>query len=143
MAQMQREMDRFFDDAWRSLNRDGEMVSSLALDVHEDDRAFYVEAAVPGVPSDALNVNVQDNVLTISGESRRTNEQKDEKGRVLMLERSYGKFSRSIRLPAAVQEDNIEAVLEDGVLKLTLPKTPEVQPRRIEVKPRAALTQGS
>ncbi len=130
MAAMQGALDRLFDESWRNV-RSGSDTGALALDVHETDNAYLVTAALPGVNPDAVNINLLDGVLTISGEVQQAT---PENSRALMLERVYGKFQRSIRLPQAVDASAVEAHMENGVLMLTLPKTPEAQPRTIPVK---------
>lgn len=127
---MQGALDRLFDETWRGA-RNGSDTGSLALDVHETDNAYLVSAALPGVNADAVNINLLDGVLTISGE---VEQHTPENSRALMLERGYGKFQRSIRLPQSVDASAVEARMENGVLALTLPKTPEAQPRTIPVK---------
>jgi HSP20 family protein len=131
MAAVQSAMDRFFDETWRGY-RNVDTSLALPLDVHETDTAYHVVAAVPGVPADTINVNLQDDVLTISGEVPQPTY--PEGARALLLERTYGKFSRSVRLPEAVAEDQIEATLDNGVLSLNLPKTPAAQPKQIPVR---------
>ncbi len=134
MAAMQNALDRLFEETWNG-TRINNMVGSLALDVHETADAYMVSAAVPGLTHEQLQVNFQDGVLTISGEV--SQETRDD-ARAILLERSYGRFSRSVRLPLPVNVEGIEATLDNGVLKLTLPKTPEVQPRQIPVRVQSA-----
>ena len=129
MAVMQNALDRLFEEAWSGSRPAA--VSTLALDVHENDRAYLVTASVPGLTADQIQVNFHDGVLTISGE---ISQETHEEARAILLERTFGKFQRSVRLPLAVNIDNIEASLENGILKLSLPKTPEVQPRQIPVR---------
>lgn len=130
MAAMQNTLDRLFDENWRAA-RNGAHASNLALDVHETDQAYFVSAVVPGVTAEALNISLHDGILTISGEIAQPTH---ENARALLLERGYGKFQRSIRLPLAVDASAVEASIENGVLTLTLPKAPEAQPRQIPVK---------
>ncbi len=130
MAAMQTAIDRVFDETWRNF-RLGSSDSSLALDVYETDAAYLVVAALPGATTDNIQVNWHDGVLTISGEIPQQN---FENSRALMLERVTGKFARSVRLPQPIEANNVEALFENGVLTLTLPKTPEVQPRQIPVR---------
>ena len=130
MVAMQNALDHFFDDTWRGA-RTGADVGALALDVHETDQAYVVSAALPGVNSDAVNVSLHDGVLTISGEIPQFTL---ENSRALMLERVYGKFQRTIRLPQPIDANTVEATMENGELTLTLPKTPEAQPRVIQVR---------
>lgn len=133
VAAMQREMDRLFDQNWRTA-RPATRNHALALDAYETDTAYVVFTALPGVNPDAINVSIEDNVLTISGEVAQPTFEEAANARSLLLERSYGKFSRSIRIGAPVDADKVEAAYENGLLKLTLPKTPEAQPRLIPVK---------
>jgi HSP20 family protein len=133
VAAMQREMDRLFEQNRRSA-RSTSHAHALALDAYETDNAYVVFTALPGVNPDQINVSIEDNVLTISGEVAQPAFEEKDNPRSLMLERSYGKFSRSIRIGAPVDADKVEAAYENGVLKLTLPKTPEAQPRLIPVK---------
>lgn len=129
-AQMQRAMDRMFDETWRSLQ--ARTATALPVDVYETDTAYTIVASLPGVKADALNLALHDGVLTISGELQPV--ALPENATALVVERTAGKFSRSLRLPEAVEASQVEAVLNDGVLTLTLPKTPEAQPRLIPVR---------
>ena len=131
MAAMQNAMDRLFEDTWRGY-RNVDTSLALPLDVHETETAYHVVAALPGVPSDTVNVSLHDDVLTISGELPQP--AYPENARTLLLERTYGKFSRSVRLPEQVVADQIEASLDNGLLTLNLPKTPEAQPKQIPVR---------
>lgn len=104
-----------------------------AIDVSENEGAYLVKAELPGVVREDLNVTINDGVLTINAE--RKEEKKDEKdGRVIRQERYYGKFVRSLRLGSDIDEGRIEAEYENGVLNLSLPKTAEVKPRKVDVK---------
>jgi HSP20 family protein len=133
MAAMQSAMDRLFEDSWRT-SRATSGTSRLALDVYETEQAYTVHTALPGVNPDQINISFQDDVLTISGEVEQPKFGEDVKARVLLFERSYGKFSRSIRLAQPIDADHVEATYENGLLTLTLPKAPEAQPRLIPVK---------
>ncbi len=128
MAAMQNTLDRLFDQSWRDARND---VGTLALDVHETDKAYLVSAALPGVTADAVNISLHDGVLTISTEIPQA---EHENSRALMLERNYGKVQRSIRLPQPIDANGVEATIENGVLTLTLNMTAEAQPRTIPVK---------
>ena len=104
-----------------------------AIDVSENEGAYLVKAELPGVAREDLNVTINNRVLTINAE--RKEEKKDEKdGRVIRQERYYGKFVRSLRLGSDIDEGRIEAEYENGVLNLSLPKTAEVKPRKVDVK---------
>ncbi len=133
LSAMQSVMDRMFDDAWR-----GEWPNRLvgfespALDIHENDKAYTVVAPLPGINPDQINVRLQNGVLTISGEIQSPEVKEDSK--VVVQERYYGKFSRSVTLPQSVDSDKVEATYENGVLTLNLPKVPEAQPKQIAIK---------
>jgi HSP20 family protein len=131
MVTMQNAMDRVFDDVRR--NSHSEPTSrALLLDVQETNEAYHIVANLPGVDDEQINVNLHDNVLTISAEIEQ--ETVEEDARVLLRERSYGKVNRSVNLPQPVSNDDVEATYEDGILRLTLPKVPELQPQSITVK---------
>jgi HSP20 family protein len=133
MAAMQNAMDRIFDDTWRSWPTiSGMNLNTLAFDLHETDNAYTVTTALPGVKPENINVKMQDGVLTVSGELPQP--EQTEGTRLLMQERVWGHFSRSISLPQSVKGDEVEATYEDGVLTLTLPKAPEAQPKLIAIK---------
>ncbi|PKC59850.1 HSP20-like chaperone [Rhizophagus irregularis] len=91
------------------------------IDVHENDNEFLVNAELPGLNKDQINIDVRDNALIISGETKK--DQKYEKGKTLIQERSYGSFTRSISLPPNVKAEDITAKFEDGLLELKLPKS--------------------
>lgn len=131
MAAIQSAMDRIFEDTWRSL-QPSLTQGTLPLDIHESDAAYTVTAALPGVKPDQIHVTMRNDVLTISAEVPQPTVA--ENSRVLLQERTYGKFSRSVTLPEAVDSNAVEATYENGVLTLTLPKVPEAQPRTIPVK---------
>lgn len=103
----------------------------LALDVEENADAYIVRANAPGISQDEISVNIHDDVLTISVESAA--EARDENSKVLIRERRFGKFSRSLRFPTNVDGDSVEAGAEHGVLSITLPKADHVKPRQIPV----------
>ena len=130
MATMQGALDRLFDESWRNTRGSAEN-GTLPLDVHETDNAYVVSATMPGVSANDINISLHDGVLTISGAMQQPTY---ENSRALLLERTYSKLQRSIRLPQPVVQDSIEALLENGVLTLTLPKTAEAQPRVIPVR---------
>ncbi len=103
-----------------------------AIDVGENEAAYMVKAELPGVSKDELNVTINDGVLTINAE-RKEESKEEEEGRLIRQERYYGKFVRSLRLGADVDEDKVAAEYKDGVLHLNLPKTAEVKPRKVAV----------
>lgn len=102
-----------------------------ALDVSETQDAFLVEAAVPGLKPEDLEITVENSVLTIKGETRQDSAAKERNFH--RIERRFGSFQRTIGLPKSVQADAIKATLEQGVLKLEIPKAEEIKPRKISV----------
>lgn len=120
---------RPFDD-W--VLADGEM-NHLALDVSETEDALLVEASLPGIHPEDVDISIVGNSLTIKGEATHE-EEKEEKGKYHYHERRYRSFQRTITLPAEVKTDAAEATLENGELKLVLPKVEETKSKRIEVK---------
>ncbi|HEX9116503.1 MAG TPA: Hsp20/alpha crystallin family protein [Anaerolineae bacterium] len=104
----------------------------LPLDVAENEDNFVVKASVPGVKPEDIEVTVHGELLSIRGEMKQEQESKNEQYH--LRERRWGTFARSLTLPAAVKADQVEAEYANGVLTLTLPKTDEVKPKRIEVK---------
>jgi HSP20 family protein len=128
-------MDRLFEE---SVVRPGEGwvatrgAGTLAVDMYETADNVIVKTALPGVSPEDVDVSVVGDVLTIRGECKA--EEEVQEGNYLLRERRYGAFSRALRLPNDVVADEATADYKDGVLTLTLPKSAETQPKRIEVK---------
>lgn len=101
------------------------------VDILEDDHNIRLKAEIAGVKPEDLNVTLENNVLTITGD--RKFEEKEEKENFHRIERRYGKFSRSFTLPAGVDPANVNATFEDGVLNITLPKREEFKPKQITI----------
>ncbi len=101
-------------------------------EVKETRDAYVFKADLPGIKEDDLEINLTGNRLTVSG--KREEEKHEEEDRFYAYERSYGTFSRSFTLPEGVDPDHAEADLSSGVLTVSIPKRPEVKPRKIEVK---------
>ena len=105
-----------------------------AVNTREADDAYYIEVDLPGVKKEDISIDVNDNVLTISGERKVEEERKDEE--FYRVESVYGKFERSFTLPEDVDADKIEAEAKDGVLTVKIPKAQVVEkaPKKIEIK---------
>jgi len=105
-----------------------------AVNTREADDAYYIEVDLPGVKKEDISIDVDDNVLTISGERKIEEERKDEE--FYRVESVYGKFERSFTLPEDVDADKIEAEAKDGVLTIRIPKAQVVEkaPKKIEIK---------
>lgn len=102
-----------------------------ALDLSETTEGYLVEAALPGLKPEDVEVTVENNVLTIKGETRQ--EVDDKQRNFHRIERRFGSFQRTIGLPTTVKADAIQASLTNGVLRLEIPKAEEVKPRKISV----------
>ena len=111
--------------------REGGFVPSF--EVKETQDAYVFKADMPGVREEDLSIELTGNRLTVTGE--RKQEKTDEEGKYYAYEVSYGTFSRSFTLPEGVDTEHVNADLKDGVLRIALPKKPEVQPKKISLKP--------
>lgn len=103
-----------------------------ALDLSETEDAFFVDVTVPGFKAEDLDITVENNVLTITGEIKRENENQE---RTYHVRECYSnRFQRAVRLPNTVRPDAIQASLTEGILHLVVPKAEETKPRRINVQ---------
>jgi HSP20 family protein len=105
---------------------------SPAFDVSETDEALIVKAELPGMEEKDIDISLSDGVLTIKGEKKQ--EKESESGHYHTVERRYGAFSRTMRLPAEVNAEQVDAAYKDGVLSVTMPKTEKAKPRKIEIR---------
>lgn len=123
-----------FADLGTLAGRDLAFVPSF--DVKETKDAYIFRADLPGVRQEDLDLSVTGNRLTVSG--KREEESREEGDRYYAYERSYGAFSRSFTLPEGIDVDHAEADLSNGVLTVSIPKKPEVKPKKLEVRKRTA-----
>ena len=126
------EMSRFQDELFRSAlhgRNGGARTFAPAVDVYEDADAIFVQAELPGLRLEDITVNVENDVLTLSGERRSEREDGHH-----VRERWVGAFARSFKLPRTIDVERIDATLKDGVLTVKLPKRESIKPRKIEVK---------
>lgn len=121
----------FDEDFWPQITWPD--VSSSGMDIYETDDSVVVEAQVPGVPEDKVDVTVEGNVLTISAAHRETKEEKDKKKTVYKQSRQSA-FNYSTSLPRMVDGEKAEAEVDKGVVKVTIPKLEAEKPKRISVK---------
>jgi len=133
LSSLRDELDRLFESPWTELARTSQLLSGWtpALDVHEDKDNFIVHAELPGMKREEIDVSLHDGALSISGE--RKTEEKHEEAEAYRTERFFGKFQRTVPLPAPVAADKVKAQYKDGVLTVTLPKTEEAKPKQIDV----------
>lgn len=126
--------DRMLEDFFSMDTRLSEPVTSLMplMNIEENKDAYKISVELPGMEKNDIDIQIKDNVLTISGEKKE--ETKSDEGTFYRRERRFGKFSRSINLPNDINVDGIDAEYKNGVLTLTLPKTEEAKPKKIAVK---------
>ncbi len=117
---LSKRFDNFFNDFFNESTSLSNFDFSPKVDITENEKGIYVKADIPGIDQKDIDVELKDNVLTISGEKKVENEQKNEKEH--RIERSFGSFSRSFRVPENIDRDKIKAKYKNGVLNLELPK---------------------
>ena len=129
---IRKEMDRVWDSflEGRPMRRAGEWLPSI--DVSETKSDLVIKAELPGMDPKDIDISLSNGFLTIKGEKNQEKEEKDEN--YYLIERSYGSFMRSVRLPREVQSDKITASFKNGVLRVTLPKSEEAKKKEIKVK---------
>jgi len=139
MVSLRDAIDRLFEDSfvrpWRfwpdHLGR-----GEFPIDMYQTANEVVVKAALPGVKPEEVDISITGDTLTIRGERKEEQEARQED--YFYKECHYGSFSRSITIPVQVRSDKAEAVFENGILTLTLPKAEEVKPKQIKVKTKAA-----
>ncbi len=114
------------------ISRDNHRTWVPAVDIFEEKERFIVRADLPGVNPDDIEVNMENGVLTVSGE--RSNEERSEFEGVSRIERISGRFLRRFTLPETADADAIKAKCRNGILEISIPKQAVVQPRRITVE---------
>jgi HSP20 family protein len=131
LERMVDQMDRAFDGFWRPAMNGG----TVPVDIYEKDNSLFVCAAVPGVNPEELEVTLENNVLTIKGESKQ-NWETNENTKIYRREHRYGAFTRSIRLPENLQLDQIQAEFNNGFVTIQIPKVAEQRPetKRIPIR---------
>jgi HSP20 family protein len=134
MPSLRREMDRlferFFEPEWGQFSALGDWAPNM--DVSETKEAFVVKMEVPGMEPGDIQVALQENMLTVKGEKRQEKEEKEE--RYHRVERNYGAFTRTVKLPVTVDASKVAASFKNGLLMVTLPKTPAAKGTTIPVK---------
>jgi HSP20 family protein len=128
-------MDRLFDDDFRPFNWASGALSgpALPLDVTTDADALTVQAALPGIKPDDVEITVENGTLTISGKTQE--ERSGDEGSYLVQEIRRGSFSRSMTLPQGLEPDKADATFENGMLTLRIPKAEQLKPRQIRISP--------
>ena len=135
VTSLQDEMNRLFDEFLPGRGRGLDLFDGKwapPLDVAETDEEIVVKAEVPGLAPEDLKVSIQGDTLTISGEKK--SEQEEQGKNFHRVERSYGTFTRSVRLPTEVDGEKVKATYKNGVVELHLPKKEEVKKKEIKIE---------
>ena len=127
LSELRTRFDRMFDDLTDGRERDW----TLAIDVERDDGNLIVRADVPGITPEEVKIEVEDDILTVSGEHEETKEEKDK--HFLRRERRYGSFSRAMALPPGVEVKKIKAKTRDGVVEVTIPLPKEAKKETVKI----------
>jgi len=127
------EFNRFLEGAMRTWREPGELGAwAPRIDVYEKGDNIIIDAEIPGLKKEDIEVTVENQMLTLRGEKKETKEVK--RDGFYQSERFYGKFQRAVALPAAVDESKIEATYKDGILTVTMPKSEEARAKHIAIK---------
>lgn len=129
-----REIFSLFEDAGQTAQRTGKILFTPPVDVEETQTHFLFTFDLPGVDKNDVKIEINDNVLSVSGERKSAQSANENKGATQLLsERVQGCFVREFSLPSTVSTDNIEARYENGVLHISMPKAENAKPRQIKV----------
>ena len=135
LSSLQSDMNRFFDAMFQAPAGGGQAAQlrrwTPAMDLAETEDAFVLRADLPGVSEEDVSIELEDTVLTVSGERKSDHENKGEG--YYRVERAFGAFSRSLTLPKGVDAEAIAAQFTDGVLEVRIPKPEQRKPRRIAI----------
>ena len=133
VAFSQRRLNHFLNQAFAAQSET--FGFAPAVDIRSDaDDALLIEIDLPGVPKDAVSVNIENRTLTIKGERKREVVEKDKEGKIQRTERAFGAFARAFTLPESADVTKVTADYKDGVLTIAIPRAEESKPRAIEVK---------
>ena len=124
--------DVWFDRMWPEWPRSWGEEYSPSFDMYEKNGNYVVKAELPGIEKDDISIDIDNDVVTISGKKESKHEEKDTN--YYLKESRYGSFSRSFRLPSEVQEDKVDATMKDGVLNVVIPLKKSPKARKIEIK---------
>jgi len=139
LVTLRERMNRLFEDAFTSRSEEKDMLATTwtpSVDIYETENELVLTADIPGINEKDIEVKIEDNTLSIKGERKMEKETKEEN--YYRIERSYGNFYRSFTLPHNIDQDKINAEHENGILKITMPKKPELKPKNVKIlKPKA------
>src|ERR1700750_2114884 len=130
---LHREIDRLFNDFAQGIGPAGAQANIVpSIEISETDKAIEVSAEMPGLERKDVEISIEDDTLTIRGEKKVEEEQKDKN--VQHSERTYGVFMRVLQLPPGIDPSSVQATMSNGVLKITIPEPAKPEPKKIEVK---------
>ncbi|UCD70948.1 MAG: Hsp20/alpha crystallin family protein [Syntrophobacterales bacterium] len=134
LSNLRREMDRLWEGFFgeRPFARVWEREWAPSLDMSETKDNFVVKAEVPGIDAKDIDISLTGDILTIRGMKKQEKDEKEEDYH--LVERSYGSFSRSVRLPTEVESNKIKASYKNGILNITLPKSERVKAKEVKIK---------
>ncbi len=132
LMDLRENMDRLFNSFFGRSGEELEGFWSPIIDIEEDNGSFSVQAEIPGMKKEDIKISVRGNLLSIYGERQQESTTKNKTFH--RIERSYGKFSRIITLPADVDPEKVKAVYKDGILTITLPKLDVTKHKEIDVE---------
>src|SRR5712671_706717 len=131
---LHREIDRLFSEFAQGVGQSGAKIIPN-IEISETDKAIEISAEMPGLERKDGEISIDDDTLTIRGEKKIEENQKDKN--VQLSERSYGVFLRVLQLPPGIDPSNVQATMSNGVLKIAIPKPAKSEPKKIEVKEEA------
>jgi HSP20 family protein len=135
LRSMQEQMNRLLNVSWNHDISGEDMKDGIwqpAVDIYETADSIIIKAELPDVDQNDIDVRIEENTLTLKGERRHEDEVKKENYH--RIERYFGTFQRSFSLPTTVDQENVAAICEKGILTITLPKKEETKPKQINIK---------
>ncbi len=140
LVTLRERMNRLFEDAFTSRGDEKDLVASSwspSVDIYETENEIVLTAEIPGVDEKNIEIKLEDNTLSLKGERNFEKETKEENYH--RIERAYGSFYRSFTIPRNIDQDNIKAESENGILRISMPKKPELKPKKVKIlKPKSA-----
>jgi len=131
---LREKMNRLFEETFTAHGEETDLIASTwkpSVDIYETEQDLVLTAELPGIDEKDVEIKIEDNTLTLSGDRKFEKETKEENYH--RIERAYGSFYRAFSLPHYINQDKISAEYENGVLKVILPKKPELKPRKVKV----------
>ncbi|MFM2105715.1 MAG: hypothetical protein RL338_747 [Chloroflexota bacterium] len=140
LMSLRQAMDRLFEDSYVRPTRSilAGLGGVLPLDIRHDRDSVLVEAALPGVKPDDVELTIEQGTLTIRARTAEERREAGEEGEYLVQEIRRGEMSRTVTLPEGLEAEKAEATFEDGLLRIRIPRAEAVKPRRITISPRVA-----